>query len=72
MDDLILAGALSITGLYAAAVILVTAVVFTLTEMSRAIATNDPGRAAAVLAIVLIFLFTYTGAGLWLQKSGRI
>jgi uncharacterized membrane protein len=72
MDDLILAGALSIIGFFAAVVILVTAVVFTLTEMSRAMATNDPGRATFILAIVLLVLITYTGAGLWLQKSGRI
>jgi hypothetical protein len=72
MDDLILAGALSIIGLYAAAILAVAAVIFTLMEISGAAAAADFGRVAAILAIVLFFLAAYAGTGLWLQKSGRI
>ena len=72
MDDLILAGALSIIGLYAAAVLAVAAVIFTLMEMYGAAVAGDSGRVVAILAIVLLFLAAYAGTGLWLQKSGRI
>jgi hypothetical protein len=72
MDDLILAGALSVTGLYAAAVLAVAAVAFTLMELSGAAAAGDVGRVAAILGLVLLFLAAYAGCGLWLQKSGRI
>ena len=72
MDDLILAGALSLIGLYAAAVLAVAAVIFTLLEMYGAAAAGDTGRVAAILGIVLLFLAAYAGYGLWLQKSGRI
>ena len=72
MDDLILAGALSVTGLYAAAVLAVAVVAFTLMELYGAAAAGDVGRVAAILGIVLLFLAAYGGTGLWLQKSGRI
>jgi hypothetical protein len=72
MDDLILAGALSITGLYAAAILAVAAVIITLMEAYGAAAAGDSGRVAAILGIVLLLLAAYAGTGLWLQKSGRI
>jgi hypothetical protein len=72
MDDLILVGALSILGLYTAAVLALAAVIFVLMELFSAAAAGEPGRAVAVLCIILVFLAGYTGAGLWLQKSGRI
>jgi len=72
MDDLILAGALSITVLYAAAIIAVTAVIFMLMEVYGAAAAGDTGRVAAILTITLLFLAAYAGTGLWLQKTGRI
>ncbi len=72
MDDLILAGALSIIGLSAAAVLALAAVIFTLLELYGAAAAGDSGRVAVILALVLLILAAYAGTGLWLQKSGRI
>jgi len=69
MDDLILAGALSIVGLYAAAILAVAAIIFTFKELAAA---GDAGRIAAILGIVLLFLAAYAGTGLWLQRIGRI
>ena len=72
MDDLILAGALSVTGLYAAALLAVAMVVFTLMELYDAAAAGDVDRVAVIIGIVVLFLAAYAGTGLWLQKSGRI
>ncbi len=72
MDDLILAGALSIIGLYVAAVISVAAVMFALMELYNASVAGDYVRVAAILGIVVLFLVAYAGTGRWLQKSGRI
>jgi hypothetical protein len=72
MDDLILAGGLSLTGLYAAVILASAAVIFTSMEVYSAAASGNSGRVAAIVAIVLLFLIVYAGTGLWLQKSGRI
>jgi hypothetical protein len=72
MDDLILAGALAVSGLYAATVLMVAALIFTGLEILNAAAAGDAGRIAAILVIVLLFLGAYAGTGHWLQKSGRI
>jgi hypothetical protein len=72
MDDLILAGALSITVLYAAAVLGVASVIFTLAELYTATIAGDSGRIVIILAIVFLIVAVYTGTGHWLQKTGRI
>ena len=72
MDDLILAGALSVIGLYATAVLAVAAVIFTLIELYGAAVAGNSGRIAAILGIAILFLAAYAGTVLWLQKSGRI
>lgn len=72
MDDLILAGTFAVTGLYAAAILIVAALIFTGLEIYGAAAAGDVGRFAAILGIVLLLLTAYAGCGLWLQKSGRI
>jgi hypothetical protein len=72
MDDLILAGAISITGLYAAAVLTVAGVIFTLMELCGAIALGNFGRTTVILVLILLFLAAYAGTGLWLRRSGRI
>jgi hypothetical protein len=72
MDDLILAGALSIAGLYLAAVLTVAAAIFTLMDLYGAAATGDYGRVVTILAIVFLIGAAYTGTGRWLQKIGRI
>ena len=72
MDDMILAGALSIIALYAGAVILIAAGIFTLDRIFQAVIAGDPAGAAVPLAIVVLIAMAYAGTGLWLQKSGRI
>ncbi|MFA5266683.1 MAG: hypothetical protein WC379_01830 [Methanoregula sp.] len=72
MDDLILAGALSIIGLYAAAVLAAAVFIFVLVELFGAAIAGNSGRVVMILAIILLFLALYSGTGLWLQKSGRI
>lgn len=72
MDDLILAGAVSILGLYAAIVLAAGVVIFTLMELYGAVNTGDSGRVVTILAFVFLFLAAYAGTGLWLQMSGRI
>jgi hypothetical protein len=72
MDDLILAGAVSVIGLYAAAVLAAATVIFTLMELYGAAVAGDSVRVVAILGIVLLFLAAYAGTGLWLQKTGRI
>ena len=72
MDDLVLVGTLSILGLFAVAALAVAAVIFVLMELFSAVVAGEPGRAAAVLGIILVFLAAYAGAGLWLQRTGRI
>jgi hypothetical protein len=72
MDDLILAGGLSVIGLYAAAVLAVAAVIFMLMETYSAAVAGDYGRIVIILAMVFLIVAAYAGTGLWLQKSGRI
>ena len=72
MDDLILAGVVSVIGLYAAIVLAAAAVIFTLLELYGAVNTGNSGRVLTISVIVLLFLAAYAGTGLWLQKSGRI
>jgi len=72
MDNLVLVGATSIIGLYAAAALAVAAVIFALMELFSAVVAGETGQAAAVLGILLVYLAAYKGAGLWLQKTGRI
>ena len=72
MDDLILAGALSVIGLYAGAVLAGATVIVTLMELYGAAVAGDSIRVAVILGIVFLFLAAYAGTGLWLQKSGRI
>ena len=72
MDDLILAGALSVILLFAAVVLAVVTVIFTLLELSGAALAGDAVRFMAILGIFFLFLAAYAGTGLWLQKNGRI
>ena len=72
MDDLILAGALSVIGLYAGALLAGATVIVTLMELYGAAVAGDSIRVVVILGIVFLFLAAYAGTGLWLQKSGRI
>jgi len=72
MDDLVLAGTLAVTGLYAAAVLAVAAIAFTLMELYTSASAGDSIRFALIIGIILLFLAAYAGCSLWLQESGRI
>ena len=72
MDDLILAGVLSVIGLYAGVVLAGATVIVTLMELYGAAVAGDSIRVAVILGVVFLFLAAYAGTGLWLQKSGRI
>jgi len=72
MDDLIVYGALSIAAMYAITVLVVAGIAVALAEILFAATTSQTGRAAGILAILLLFLGCYAGTGIWLQKSGRI
>ena len=61
MDDLILAGALSLIGLFTAAVLAVAAAVFTLGELYSAAVAGDTGRVVIILALVFLIVGAYTG-----------
>jgi len=72
MDDVIVYGALSIAAMYAITVLVAAGIVVVLAEILSAATTFQIGRAAGILAILLLFLGCYAGTGMWLQKSGRI
>lgn len=72
MDDLILAGALSIIGLYAAVVLAVALFIYVLVELCGAVIAGNSGQVVMILAIILLFVALYSGTSLWLQKTGRI
>jgi hypothetical protein len=72
MDDLVLVGAVSIIGLYAATALLAAGALFILLQVFQAAAAGDAGRMGGILAGLLILAVAYAGTGLWLQKSGRI
>lgn len=72
MDDLIIAGTLSIIGLYAAAVFSAAVILMIIIEIAGAAGNGDADRILAVTGAVLIFITAYAGTGFWLKKSGRI
>jgi hypothetical protein len=72
MDDLILAGALSIAALYLGAGLAVVAAFVLLAEMAGAVVAGDSARAGILLAAALLAAGAYAGTGLFLQKTGRI
>ena len=72
MDDVIVYGALSIAAIYVVTALVIAGIVIALAEIFFAAAAFQTARAAGILAILFLFLGCYAGAGLWLQKSGRI
>jgi hypothetical protein len=72
MDDLILAGALSVTALYSVMILAVVVIIFTLADLFSAAFIGDTSRVIAISCMIMLFLAIYAGTGLWLQKSGRI
>lgn len=71
MDDLILAGALSILALYAAVILAGAGVILVLIGLYNGIISGNNGRVAAILGIILLFLAAYAGCGFLLRKTGR-
>jgi hypothetical protein len=72
MDDLVLAGAVGIIGLFLAAIFLFYGI-YSIAVLIYASAIS--GRYSMVLIILLTLLaagLLYTAAGIWLQKTGRI
>ena len=72
MDDIIVYGGLSIALIYAVAALVVAVIVIALVEFVGAFAAFQTGRAAGILAALLLVPVLYTGTGLWLQRRGRI
>ncbi|OPX63931.1 MULTISPECIES: hypothetical protein [unclassified Methanoregula] len=72
MDDMILAGALSIAALYLGAGLVIVAAFVLLAEIAGAVFAGDSARAGILLATALLTAGAYTGTGLFLQKTGRI
>lgn len=72
MDDLILAGAVSVIAVCTAALIVVIAAVFALRELFRAAAAGASGEIIIILVTCTLLISAYIGTGLWLQKCGRI
>lgn len=72
MDDMILAGALSILALYLGVMLIIAAGFFLLAEMYHAAIAGDSGRAIILLTVLFVIVGAYTGTGLWMQKTGRI
>jgi len=72
MDDMILAGALSIAALYLGAGLVVVAAFVLLAEMAGAVVAGDFARAGILLAASLLIAGAYAGTGLFLQKTGHI
>ena len=72
MDDMILAGALSIAALYLGAGLVVVAAFVLLAEMAGAVVAGDFARAGILLAAALLIAGAYAGTGLFLKKTGRI
>jgi len=72
MDDMILAGALSIAALYLGAGLVVVAAFSLLAEIAGAVAAGDSARAGILLAAALLIAGAYAGTGLFLKKTGRI
>lgn len=72
MDDLILAGALSIAALYVGTAFIIAVAALLLAEVAGAVAAGNPARAGVLLLCGLLVAGAYTGIGLFLQKTGRI
>jgi hypothetical protein len=72
MDDLVFVGALGITGLCIAAIILLYGAYSVAGLMYAALVSGQYGVIIILGAIILVAVSLYMAAGCWLQKTGRI
>ncbi len=72
MDDLIIAGALGLIGLYLAVIIVLLAAFSFAGLMYRSLAAGDTGVVIMGVLGILIILSMYVAIGFWLQKTDRI
>lgn len=72
MDDLVVAGALGLIGLYLAAVIVLVAAFTFAGLMYRSLAAGDTGAVIMGMLGILIILSLYMAIGFRLQKTDRI
>ncbi len=72
MDDLVVAGALGLIGLYVAAVIVLLAAFSFAGLMYRSLAAGDTGVVIMGVLGILIILSLYMAIGFWLQKTDGI
>jgi hypothetical protein len=72
VDDLILAGTVSLIGLYAAVILIAAGLFFVLLQLGQAVIGGNTGRVVMILAGMGILGAAYAGTSLWLRKSGRI
>jgi hypothetical protein len=72
MDDLVLAGTIAIIVLNTAIILTAAGVICIFLQFWQLAVQGNTGQVTAIFTGVFIILTAYTGAGLWLQKSGRI
>ena len=72
MDNLVLAGALGLIGLYLAAAIVLIAIFSFARLMYRSFVAGDTGVAFMGVLGIVILLSMYMAIGFWLQRTDRI
>jgi hypothetical protein len=72
MDDLVVAGALGLIGLYLAAVMLLFAIYSVTRLMYTSLAAGNFGAVLGGMIAILIGGLVYMAIGCWLRKTDRI
>jgi len=72
MDELVAVGTAGLLGLILAALFLFGGIIWILGMLWNAYLTGDWQRIGQVAGVLFIVALWYTGAGVWLQKTGRI
>ena len=71
-DEIVMYGILGIAVMVAAAVLVLAGIFLLLAAEVRALAAGDTGFVLSSAAACVAAIGLYTGAGLWLRKTGRI
>ena len=72
MDELVAVGLAGIIGLIIIALALAGAVLITVSALQIAWSSGDLTRVTGIILALTLLAASYTGIGLWLQKTGRI
>jgi len=72
MDDLVLAGAAGIIGLFFTAILLLYGIYSIAVLIYSSAISGQYSRVLIILGVLLSVGLLYTAAGIWLQKTGRI